>query len=415
MPLPRFSFASFAIRLALWTFALCLLPAAVLRADPPADASPPPAGSLTILSLGDSMGLCGFAARLDKRLREDPLDKAIYTYVACATIPSSWLKRKPFLDAKTVCGYLTIKSKEGSGKPDKYEDTYGVPKGHKPSAHAVPKIEDLLAEHQPDILVLQTGNNLFDIFRDKKTVEPARHTAELEAQLKPMVELFKTKTSLRRVYWVSPPISGRVTEEIQAFVFEHVQKIAGGKATIIDSRPFFTFPYKHMEPDKEHFLGSQMDEWADKVYDIIKKDIADHPLPPAGALAEASASPTPAAASTPTPGAEISISATLVKKSEPMDVKALLPYRESLVAYLYDVRSVKAGEYKEKQIIVMHPAHIDLKPQALGKYKEGEVYTFRLRELTGTQWETIKSSDETGRIDLTPYIQVDDNARFPKK
>ena len=206
-----------------------------------------------------------------------------------------------------------------------------------------------------------------------------------------------------------------MTEEIQAFVFEHVQKIVGGKATIIDSRPFFTPPYKHPEPDKEHFLGSQMDEWADKVYDIIKKDLAEHPLPAAGALAEASASPTPDSAPSPTPVTELSISATLVKTSEPMDVKALLPYRESLVAYLYDVRSVRVGDYKEKQIIVMHPAHIDLKPQALGKYKEGEIYTFRLRELAGTKWETIKSSDQTDRIDLTPYIQVDDNARFPKK
>ena len=122
------------------------------------------------------MGLCGFAARFDKRLREDPQDKAVYTYVACATIPSSWLKRKPFLDARTVCGYLTIKSAAGSAKPEKFEDTYGMTKGHKPSAHAVPKLEDLLAEHQPDVLVIQTGNNLFDIFRDQKTVDPVRHT-----------------------------------------------------------------------------------------------------------------------------------------------------------------------------------------------------------------------------------------------
>ena len=176
-----------------------------------------------------------------------------------------------------------------------------------------------------------------------------------------------------------------MTEEIQETVFKHVSKAASAKATVIDSRPFFTFPYKHMEPDKEHFLGSQMDEWADKVYDIIKKDLADHPLPPAGALAEASASPTPAGPEK-SPAPEIELSATLVMKSKPLDLKTLGVYTESLVAYLYDVRSVKSGEYKEKQIIVMHPAHIGHKPQALDKYKEGEVYTLRLRGLADTQW-----------------------------
>ena len=45
----------------------------------------------------------------------------------------------------------------------------------------------------------------------------------------------------------------------------------------------------------------------------------------------------------------------------------------------------------------MHPAHIDLKGQPLDKYKEGEIYTLRVRELAGTQWETIKSSDQTDR------------------
>ena len=329
-------------RLSLWTFAFCLLPSDFLRSEP-VDASPVPAASLTVLSLGDSMGLCGFAAHFDKRLREDPQDKAVFTYVACATIPSSWLKRKPFLDAKTVCGFLTIKTKEDDAKPEKYEDTYGMTKGHKPASHAIPKLEDLLAEHKPDILVLQTGDNLFDIFRDKKETDPEKHPneiAELDAQLKPFVDALKAQSSLRRVYWVSPPISGRVTEEIQETVFKHVSKAASAKATVIDSRPFFTFPYKHMEPDKEHFLGSQMDEWADKVYDIVRQDLADHPLPPAGALAEASASPTPAGPEKP-PAPEIELSATLVMKSKPLDLKTLGVYTESLVAYLYDVRSVK--------------------------------------------------------------------------
>ena len=390
--------------LAFWTLALCL-PLAALRADPPE--------KLTVLHLGDSMGLCGFAQHLDQRLRDDPQDRAVYTYVACATTPVKWLKRKPYENFKTLCGFLTIKTKEGDAKPDLVEDIYGMTKGHKPAAHDVPKLEDLLPEHKPDILILQTGNNLFDIFRDQKTIDIDRHTVELDSNLQPFVDFLGTAATLRRVYWVAPPISGRVSEEIQEFVFQRIKKLVGDRVMLIDSRPFFTFPYKHMEADKEHFIGAQMDEWADRVFDIIKKDLADRPLPPAGTLA-ANNTPPPATPA-PTPAKEIALSATLVARSKPMEVKSLLPYRESLVAYLYDVRSVKSGEYPEKQILVMHPAHIDLQPQGLGKYKEGEVYTFRVRELAGTSWETIKTSDETNRIDLTPYLQVEDEARFPGK
>ena len=389
--------------LAVWTLALC----PSLQAEP--------ADKLIVLQLGDSMGLCGFSQHLDQRLRDDPQDRAVYTYVACATTPTKWLRRKPFENFKTLCGFLTIKSRDGDAKPDILEDISGMTKGHKPAAHEVPKLEDLLPAHRPDILILQTGNNLFDIFRDQKTIEPARHTAELDSHIQPFVDFLATAGTLRRVYWVSPPISGRVSEEIQEFVFGRIRQLVGDRAVVIDSRPFFTFPYKHMEADKEHFIGAQMDEWADRVYEIIKTDLAEHPLPPAGALAGPADTPPPATTPAPTPAKEISLSATLVARSKPMEVKSLLPYRESLVAYLYDVRSVKSGDYAEKQILILHPAHIDLQPQALGKYKEGEVYTFRLRDLSGTAWETVKTSDETNRIDLTPYLQVEDEARYPGK
>jgi hypothetical protein len=83
------------------------------------------------------------------------------------------------------------------------------------------------------------------------------------------------------------------------------------------------------------------------------------------------------------------------------------------VAYVYDVREVLKGEYKEKQILVMHPAHIDLKTQLLDKYEIGKTYELHLHELENTVWTTIKSQDDSGRIDLNPYIQVEDEIKFP--
>src|ERR1051325_5092629 len=51
---------------------------------------------LTVLILGDSLGLCGFSKRLDQKFRADPRVKSVFTYCTCGTNPLSWLKEKPF-------------------------------------------------------------------------------------------------------------------------------------------------------------------------------------------------------------------------------------------------------------------------------------------------------------------------------
>ena len=92
----------------------------------------------------------------------------------------------------------------------------------------------------------------------------------------------------------------------------------------------------------------------------------------------------------------------------------MLPYQEFLVGFVYDVEQVVSGEYGEKQILVMHPAYIGLKPQSLEKLRIGRTYELQLRPLDGSLWSTIKLKDESGQIELEPYIRVQDEARYPK-
>ena len=91
-----------------------------------------------------------------------------------------------------------------------------------------------------------------------------------------------------------------------------------------------------------------------------------------------------------------------------------MPYQEFLVGFVYDVEQVISGQYGEKQILVMHPAYIGLKPQPLEKLRIGRSYELQLRPLDGSIWSTIKSKDDSGRIELEPYIRVQDEARYPK-
>src|SRR6478609_577602 len=353
---------------------------------------------LTVLILGDSLGLCGFSKRLDQKFRADPRVKSVFTYCTCGTNPLSWLKEKPFTHIQTHCGYWSIESKPDSHGMKEQRDTYGEPSGHRPASHTVPKLDELLATIQPDILVMQTGSNLFELFSGREKVKPDRDGSKL-----------------RKIYWVAPPISGRVSGEVQEFVFEQTQKDIGGVTHVMDSRKLVAYPYKHMEPDKEHFIGEDMNKWADKVWGEIDRDLSTQSWSDVRPLGESIAKLAPVAAPSATPaGTSLVVKAKLVSKTNPIRREELMPYQEFLVGFVYDVEEVTAGEYGEKQILVMHPAFIGLQPQSLGKFRIGRSYELQLRTLDGSIWSTIKSKDDSGRIELEPYIRVQDEARYPK-
>jgi hypothetical protein len=385
-----------------------------LAQNSPAPAEPP--RDLTVLILGDSLGLCGFSKRLDQKFRADPRVKSVFTYCTCGTNPLSWLKEKPFTHIQTHCGYWSIESQSDSHAIKEQRDTYGMTSGHRPTSHTVPKLDDLLAMIQPDILVMQTGSNLFGLFSGREKVKPDRDASTLRKYLMPFVKRAITPTSkLRKIYWVAPPTSGRVSGEVQEFVFDQTQKDIGSVTQVIDSRKLISYPYKHMEADKEHFVGEDMNRWANKVFAEIDRDLSAQSWSDVRPLSESIAKLAPVAAPTATPAtASLIVKAKLVSKTEPIHRQQLLPYQEFLVGFVYDVEKVTAGNYQEKQILVMHPAYIGLRRQSLGKFRVGRTYELQLRELEGSLWSTVKSKDDSGRIDLEPYILIQDEATYPQ-
>ena len=383
--------------------------------------APPQANGVKVLILGDSLALCGFGKRLDERFRQSSQVKATFTYLACGTNPLSWLKDRPYTRIQTHCGFVTIESNPATGRMREAHDIYGVPRGHTPGSHPVPKLEDLLATLQPDILIMQTGTNLFDLFPDKKSVNPSRHGPALRSYLVPFIDkAVRTPSNLRKIYWVASPTSGRVSKEIQDFVLQQTRNDIGHIANVIDSRTLVSYPYRHMEPDKEHFIGADMDQWADRVFDIVERDMSAQSFASLKPLAETAppeirapeATPPPAPAEKPKESV-LHVRAKLIAKTPPVPVNELLPYQEFLVGYLYEVTQVISGEYSEKQILVMHPAYIKLHEQRLGRWKIGRTYRMQLHELEKTVWKTVKSKDDSGLINLQPYIRVQDERRHP--
>jgi hypothetical protein len=396
-----------------WLIAAALFAPRLFAQQP----APSPPEGVNVLILGDSLALCGFGARLDERFRESPYVKATFTYLTCGTNPLSWLKERPYTNIKTHCGFLSMESL-GGGMMKQVEDVYGMRRGHTPGSHPVPKLEDLFATARPDILVMQTGTNLFDLFPDHKTVNPNRHGPALRSYFVPFIsKATKSPSPLKKIYWVASPTSGRVSKEIQDFVLQQTRADMGHAATVIDSRALVPYPYHHMEPDKEHFLGADMDLWADKVFEIVERDMSALPVASLKPLSETA--PAPLAADEATPPAEkpkettLQVRATLVSKTEPVPVNEFLPYQEFLVGYVYEVTEVVAGEYSEKQILVMHPAYIGLREQRLGRYRIGRNYRLQLHELESTVWKTVKSKDDSGLINLQPYIRIQDEMKHP--
>jgi len=389
-----------------------------LAQNTPTPTEPP--RNLTVLILGDSLGLCGFGKRLDQKFRADPRVKSVFTYCTCGTNPLSWLKEKPYAHVQTHCGYWSIESPPDSHAIKELRDTYGMTSGHRPTSHTVPKLDDLLATIQPDILVMQTGGNLFGLFSGREKIKPDHDAAMLRKYLVPFVKKAITPPSkLRKIYWVAPPKSGRVSDEVQDFVFEQTQKDIGSVTHVIDSRKLVAYPYKHMEPDKEHFIGEDMNRWTDNVFGEIDRDLSAQPWSSLQPLTESFArlapAETPVSAPSATPAtASLIVKAKLISKTKPIPREQLMPYQEFLAGFVYDVEKVIAGDYEEKQILVMHPAYIGLHRQSLGKFHIGRSYELQLRGLDGSIWSTVKSKDDSGRIDLEPYIRIQDEARYPK-
>lgn len=377
---------------------------------------PPVNVGVKILILGDSMSLAGFGERLDSRLRKMPGVASVNTYMACGANPLSWLKKKPYATTKTRCGYWSIEGSSVGKAPEVIKDVYGMRKGHRPSSRRVPKLEDLIAKYRPDILVFQSGNNLFGCFKNKRTISKKTHSQAIRWYVDPFVkEVSKPGTSLKKFYWVSPPEAGCVTPEIQAFLYDRISELAKPVGSMIDSRKLTSYPYRMMGPDKEHFWGPEADKWSDDVFDIISADLQSQSLKKAVTLdLKAKAGPAETAPSQSTQPDVLRVLARLSKVTLAPAVETFAPYHELLVGYRYEVEKVLEGKLEDQAVLLMHPAFIKLQAQDLSSYEVGKSYEFGLRMMDESSlWGGVRNRDDTDSFELMPYLLTSDESRHP--
>lgn len=374
-------------------------------------AAPTPLSLSSVLIIGDSMALCGFGPKLDELFRQAGV-RMVNTYMACGTQPLSWTTLKAYAAAKTLCGFWKIETDEAGG-PASFQDTYGMRRGHRPARHDVPKIESLLPEKRPDILVVQLGNNLFDLLKGKKNASAG---AVLEPFIKPfLARVADASPPVQRVYWVAPPVSGVVTAEAQSILVDRLAACGGEGMRVIDSRTLMPYPYRNLQADKQHFFGADMHLWAEKVFAFIEDDLRHSPLgsatppvsEPVAEVAEIAELPAPEQIR-----AELVAECSLEAMMQPYRAEEIAPYHESLVAFVYRVRRVLRGAFHGDRIVVLHAAHIAGKRQPMHLYARGQMRTLRLIPVDRTPWGTLKAKDDLRFIDLERFISEEEHLKL---
>lgn len=360
----------------------------------------------SVLILGDSMALCGFGPRLDGLFRSAGVP-SVNTYMACGTQPLSWTMLKSYANARSRCGFWSIES--GPSGPVSMQDTYGMRRGHRPSPYPVPKIENLLPGRRPDIVVVQLGNNLFDLLKGR---EKSRNAAVLEPFIMPfLTRIAEADAGVRRLYWVAPPASGVISVQAQDLLVEKLRDCAGPAMRVIDSRNLIDYPYRHLQPDKQHFFGEDMQLWADRVYEFIGDDLADDPLSRAGGLLVSSGAK-PEGKEMNAGDATLIVQCSLEKIGTPFRHEEIAPYNESLVAFVYRVHRVLKGTFTGSQLVVLHAAHVAGKRQSMNGFNLGQRRILRLLPVDRTPWATLKSRDDPRFLELDRFILEEDNSKL---
>lgn len=367
-------------------------------------------GGLRVLILCDSMGLNGFADELDACFRACPGVARVHTIAACGSNPRTWMKSGPYANASTQCGFLRIESTDDDGGITVERDIYGIPAGNKPGSHRVPKIEDLVREIEPDILVFQNGNNFFDLFKNGKA-DAAKCRDQMRGYIAPLRQwLAANAPGIRHFYWITPPQTGAASAEVQQAVFDTIREEVEPAGRVIDSRLITHYPYKAQGADLMHFWGEEAFTWGRDCFRLIAADL--------GARRSESRRRQPEveirrAIPVEDDADEILVRVKLEKLSPIPAPETFAPYGDLLVAGLYRVLKVKAGQYDEKRIVILHPAYINHQKQNL-KISRWRSYEFRVCELNGSSlWATTRREDSVAPFDLLPFMIVGDEARHP--
>jgi len=333
-----------------------------------------------VLYLGDSMSIGAFGQTFDSSMRSSGFQ--VHTVVAGGATPYYWLKS--YQPLPCTIGFW---EKSGEG-----ERRLGY-------VRAVPKIEDLMSVTKPNVVVVQTGINLYATLRSKRRPKE-ENVNEVSSLIGQMCGAISGAGALS--YWVLPPQSHeeRFPVELQEELASIMRGIVEGHGgTVFESRKVTKFTDPYPATDGIHYGPAEARGWAEKVSDDFHSFMKVAParardllvrLESRPAAPEEPAKPAPGAALEPGAGAteanlpgEVALRIRLEAKSGIAN-PAELDYANALGLYEYEVVKDLRGNYPHDKI----------------RIAQGIVFG---RKFTGAARAVIGSETELVLVPLSKY------------
>lgn len=336
--------------------------------------------SQRVLYLGDSQSIGAFGKTFDRSMRSSGLE--VYTVVAGGSSPYYWLKT-----------YKSIPSSIGYWEKS--------PSGERRTGfiRAVPKLETLLQKHKPNVVVVQTGINLYATLRSR------RHSKEENRkQVKSLIDqmcLATTKAGAKS-YWILPPHShtkkypDSLQDELRAIMSESVSRFQG---EIFESQKFTQFTDPYPATDGIHYGSEDSVLWANKVgihfanymkvtrYKVTSNIAKGLPIQPVTSLRSNTSAlmperSAPAYSSTNKKAsgndfAPVDLVLKLVKKSEIKNPNQA-SYDRALGMFEYEVIKVRKGDYQFDRIRIVHGIMFRKKLTSSARRKIGDTIELTL-------------------------------------
>lgn len=211
----------------------------------------------TILYLGDSLSMGAFGTTLDSGLRNQGAE--VFTVVAGGASPYYWLK-----------AYQSLPSTIG------FWEKTPINERRVNYIRAVPKMEDLIEEHSPEIIVVQTGINLYATLRSRR-----RPKEDNVLEIRSLIDQMSHSISKSgaRAYWILPPHSHE-----RRYSLDLQNELAGIMRSVVneyDGAVFesgqvtkFTDPYP--ATDGIHYGPTEAAAWATRVTADLSIFVQEH-------------------------------------------------------------------------------------------------------------------------------------------
>lgn len=308
----------------------------------------PAAQKPRILYLGDSLSIGTFGKTLDTSMRASGFE--VHTVVAGGASPYYWLKSYQSLPC--TIGFWE--------KSPSNERRVGY-------VRAVPKLEDLIDSHKPNVVVVQTGINLYATLRSKR-----RAKEENVKEVKSLIEqmCYSIARAGATSYWVLPPHSHekRYSRELQgelaSIMMDVVNKYEG---IVFESQKVTRFVDPYPATDGIHYGPSEARGWAQKVSQHFNQVMKVTPTQETRQIVRALPIQTPKPSNRTSPirvgssqesGGEkaqdyVHLQLKLIKKSELENINEA-PYANALGVFEYEVIKDINGNYPYDKIRVAH-------------------------------------------------------------